>query len=482
MLTTAERDGQPSLKKRSAHRTKLFALAASLLVMIGACDKAETAANDLEGLWQSRGYGMVAQVTPDDVRLIERTPVSCLPTGKYSTNRFLSEFKVQPNHQERTFEIRNDGTLSTITFEALNDGGFDRLCPAGLTPQTDDPELNFEVLWHTFDQHYAFFSERNVDWDAVYAEFRPQIDQETTRKELGTALDEILERLRDAHVTLHIDDNDVVSVESRLAKRLLEECREQWGANCYLNDYIEERYASFKKILRTTYLENRFKTAFNEYAIWGQIGESTGYFRIDSMAGLARGRYSSSDDLAALEPVLDDMLKDLGHLPNMIVDVRLNGGGHDAVALAIASRFADSKRVFGSKRAFENGHRTTRQDLIVEPADGPRYQGRVAVLTSSETASAAEVFTLAMRSLPQVTLVGEATMGIFSDEFYRSLPNGWEFSLSNEIYLAPNDELFEAIGVPPDVFAPFLSLEDHQNGVDSVIEAAIATLRHSREL
>ena len=72
-------------------------------------------------------------------------------------------------------------------------------------------------------------------------------------------------------------------------------------------------------------------------------------------------------------------------------------------------------------------------------------------------------------------------MGIFSDEFYRSLPNGWEFSLSNEIYLAPNEESFEMTGVPPDVFSPFLSWEDHQNGVDSVIEAAIAALRHSSE-
>ena len=73
-------------------------------------------------------------------------------------------------------------------------------------------------------------------------------------------------------------------------------------------------------------------------------------------------------------------------------------------------------------------------------------------------------------------------MGVFSDEFYRSLPNGWEFSLSNEIYLAPNGELFEAAGVPPNVFSPFLSLNDHRSGADSVIEAAIATLRHSSGL
>ncbi len=405
--------------------------------------------------------------------------MSCLPIGKYSTSEFLTEFKVRPNHHERTFGIRGDGTLSTITFELFNDGGFDRLCPTGLTPHTDSPELNFEVLWHTFDQHYAFFSERNVDWDAVYAEFRPRIDKETTKRELGKALNEMLERLADAHVSLHIDDDDVVSVESRAVNRLLVECREQWGTNCNFDHYLEERYAAFNKILTTTYLDNRFKTAFSESAVWGQIGESTGYFRIDTFSGLAQGGYSSNDDLAVLEPILDTMLEDLGHLPYMIVDVRLNGGGHDVVALAIARRFVDARRVFGSKQAFENGHRTTQQDLIIEPADGPRYEGRVAVLTSSETASAAEVFALAMRSLPQVTLVGEATMGIFSDELYRSLPNGWEFSLSNEIYLAPNEESFEVTGVPPDVFSPFLSREDHLNGVDSVIEAAIAALRHS---
>ena len=479
MNTEAGSNGQPFRKTRPAYRTKLFGLAV-IIFAIGACDNAKSPATNLEGLWQSRGYGKVAQVTSDNVRFVEWTPVSCLPTDKYPKNRFLSEFKVQPNHQEKTFAIRNDGTLSPIIFEPLN-GGFDRLCPAGLTPRTDDPELNFEVLWHTFDQHYAFFSERNVDWDAVYAEFRPQINKKTTKRELRRALDTMLERLKDAHVSLYIDDHEVISVRSRIDSRLLKECREEMGANCHLHRYLKQRYSSSETTLRTTYLKNRFKTAFKERAIWGRIGESTGYIRIDSMEGLARRHHSSNDDLAALKPVLDAMLEDLGHLPNMIVDVRFNGGGHDAVALAIASRFTEKRRVFGSKRALENGHRTKRHDLTIEPSQDPRYQGRVAVLISSETASAAEVFTLAMRSLPQVTVVGEATMGVFSDELNRSLPNGWEFSLSNEIYLAPNGELFEASGVPPDIRSPFLSLEGYQDGVDTVIEAAIKTFKNSSD-
>ena len=425
---------------------------------------------------------MVVQVVHDKVRVIERTPVSCLPIHRYSKNMFLSRFDVRLNRQQGTFEIYNDATLNPIAFELLDADGFDRLCPSGLTRQSEDPELNFEVLWHTFAQHYAFFSKRNVDWNGVYAAFRPRVDKETTARELGKVFKEMLDRLGDAHVSLNIDGENVVSVEFRLSKRLRAECRERQGADCDFNDYVDEGYRSFERILRNTYVKTRFRTALKKSVIWGQINETTGYLRVDSMAGLVRGRDSAKADLAALKPVLDDIVEDLGHLPGIIVDVRLNGGGADTVALAIAGRFTDTRRVFGSKRTLEGGQWKTRQDLVLKPADGPRYHGHVAVLISSETASAAEVFTLAMRSLPRVTLVGQATMGIFSDELYRRLPNGWRFSLSNEAYLTPDGTSFEATGIQPDVFSPVLSQEDSQNGVDSVIEAAIAALGQSDKL
>ena len=465
-----------SVNERPESRNRRFWLASLLLLTMVACDDTQATGDDLEGDWQSRGYGMVVRFTPDEVRLIERTSVSCLLKAKYAPEKFLSRFNVRSGSPKNTFEIRYDGTLSAITFERLDDGTFGRLCPKVLSKRNDDPELNFDVLWHTFDQHYAFFSERKVDWKAIQAEFRPRIDGDTSKKKLRKTLRKMLKMLDDAHVGLEIRGDDVVPVKSRLDNRLLDECRAQHGEDCRFKRYIKQRLARSEEVLRSVYLKNGFETAFKKRAIWGRIGESTGYLRIDSMSDLARGGKTSVDDVAALEPVLDNILKDLGNLPGMIVDVRKNEGGHDTVALAIAGRFADTKRVFGSKRAFENGHRTPPQDLFVEPTDGPRYRGRVALLTSSETASAAEVFALAMQSLPQVTLVGEATMGIFSDQFGRSLPNGWKFSLSNEIYLTPNGKVLEATGVPPDVSAPFLTLEDHENGVDGGIEAAIATL------
>ncbi|MGI9437781.1 MAG: S41 family peptidase [Geminicoccaceae bacterium] len=431
-------------------------------------------ANELEGLWRSRGYGTIAQVDGGSVRLIEQTGKTCLLSDSYSTEEFVAEIEGKPDFEAGRFTLGHEGTLSTITFDRLDDGGFNSLCPEGLTRRSSDPELNFEVLWQTFDEHYAFFTEREVDWDAAYNRFRPQITKNTPDQALAEILGRMLEELGDAHVGLYRGDDDLVSVGTRVRARLAKECREVQGTACNIRDYVRGRFAAHNAIIKKRYLENRFETVLGGDVIWGQIGESTGYFRIDSMAGLASTGYSAEDDLTAVGSMLDGMLQGLGHLPRMIVDVRLNGGGYDAVAAAIASRFATSRQIFGSKRAHFGGEHTTPQDLVVDPGDRDGFQGEVAVLISSETASAAEIFTMAMRALPQVTLVGTPTEGILSDEFYRYLPNGWEFSLSNEIYLAHDGALFEAVGIPPDVKVPFLARTSLEDEVDEGIEAALA--------
>ena len=48
------------------------------------------------------------------------------------------------------------------------------------------PELNFEVLWHTFEDNYAFFKLRNIDWHAAYQKYRPLINANTSDDSLYT--------------------------------------------------------------------------------------------------------------------------------------------------------------------------------------------------------------------------------------------------------------------------------------------------------
>jgi C-terminal processing protease CtpA/Prc len=97
---------------------------------------------------------------------------------------------------------------------------------------------------------------------------------------------------------------------------------------------------------------------------------------------------------------------------------------------------------------------TESSDLIeffIEP-EGVQWLNRpIIVLTSSTTLSAAEIQVLSLMTLPHVTLIGEQTYGIFSDMLLKILPNGWEFTLSNEQYLTPEGESYEQTGIPPDI-------------------------------
>jgi len=430
-----------------------------------------------DGLWRSRGYGLFAEISAGEIQLIEHTKVSCLPTTRLPIDRFTVDFGMTVDAENETFNIIHDGTLSTITFERQQDDPYASCCPKGVMADSKDPALNFEILWHTFDEHYAFFSERRIDWQRVRTKYRSQIEDDMDEEDLEDLFTEILELLEDAHVCLDIDDEDVVDVDSRLDQQIAEEYRQR-GKKGDVDDYLDRQIEKFDNIIQGTYLNSRCQSAFLGEALWGQINDEIGYFRIDSMEGLARGDYDSSlADLLALRPVLNAMLQDLGHLPSMIVDVRMNGGGHDTVALSIAARFADKIYPFGAKQAYANGTWTMPQDLVLTPSEEAGYTGKVAVLIGPETASAAEVFTLAMRALPQTTLIGGATAGVFSDGFCRCLPNGWELELSNEAYRSSDGELFEVSGIPPDIKAPMLQRSDLKKRFDPGIEAAIAALK-----
>lgn len=462
----------PSMPMRCRARALVLTTVA-LSGMMTACSDAETELTKLAGTWQSRGYGLIAEIDADKVSLIERTPIACVASDSYAADPFLRRLRSEATAEASTFELGRDGTLSTITFDRLEKGGLDSVCPNGLTEETSDPVLNFDVLWQTFDEHYAFFSERDVDWDSVYSDMRPRISATTSDSDLARMLDRLIEDIGDAHVTLYVDGDDIVYISSPLENRLREECRE---TGCDLYDEWERRQEANDDIVVANYLDDDVETGLRGDAMWGRIASKAGYFRIDGMSGLSGDGDAALDDIEALDEVLDEVLEDLGDLPAMIIDVRSNGGGHDAVAVAIASRFTGERRVFGSKRAHIDGGTTVQQDLVVEPAEGERYRGRVAVLISGQTASAAEIFAMAMRALPKVTLIGEPTFGILSDELFRQMPNGWQFSLSNEIYLTHDGELFEGTGVPPEVPALFLDKDKLNDDEDSGIEAALRML------
>src|SRR5688572_13151091 len=78
-----------------------------------------------------------------------------------------------------------------------------------IEPPAKDPEAIFKNLWTTFQEEYAPFSERNVDWQAEYNTYRPMVDANTTDAELFDIISQILGTLDDGHVTLTAPNRDI---------------------------------------------------------------------------------------------------------------------------------------------------------------------------------------------------------------------------------------------------------------------------------
>jgi carboxyl-terminal processing protease len=216
--------------------------------------------------------------------------------------------------------------------------------------------------------------------------------------------------------------------------------------------------------------------AANGNVRYGLIGGDIGYLAVNAMDDFADDGDDHDDDVEALDEALDRAMAMFAGASAVIVDVSLNDGGFDTVARRIAGRFAAERTLAYSKYAGD-AKGDTPQAIYVEPSDRERFTGPVYLITSDITVSAAEIFTMAMRALPNVTHLGGTTRGSLSDVLTKPLPNGWSVTLSNEVYLDAKGKAWEGKGVPPQVSVDEFSAEDFAAGHLKAIEAALALAR-----
>ena len=160
-----------------------------------------------------------------------------------------------------------------------------------------------------------------------------------------------------------------------------------------------------------------------------------------------------------LEQEMDRILEALQGCRAMLIDLSFNQGGFDPFGAVIASRFADRRRHVLS--AYATGEDPSAARALFIGPGGPRQFTRpVYVLTSNATVSAGETLTLMLRAFPHVKQVGEATRGCLSSLLNKGMPGAFHLTLSNEFWVAPDGEVFEGVGIPPDVEVPVFSESD----------------------
>ena len=306
----------------------------------------------------------------------------------------------------------------------------------------NNPEAVFDNLWVTFNEEYAIFEERQVDWQALYQDYRPLVTENTPDDELFTVLSGMLSHLDDGHVNL-IAPN-----------------RETFNANYLRENKIGDELFD-QEVVKEHYLEVGFKTDEEGSYVSGKIaGQNIGYIRFD---------YVGPNWFQ-----LEDFLEANENSAGLIIDLRHNSGGDFTFSFSEIGRLVDQKRlVFESKTKNGKGENdfTPWHQWYIEPK-GDYVDKPVVVLTDRYTISAGERATMAFKALPNVTLAGDTTSGAHGTMIGRELANGWAYSLVPQKTKMFDGQSYEGIGIAPEVVVKNTPGE-MRAGIDASLEKAI---------
>ncbi|MFC3031435.1 S41 family peptidase [Pseudoalteromonas fenneropenaei] len=151
---------------------------------------------------------------------------------------------------------------------------------------------------------------------------------------------------------------------------------------------------------------------------------------------------------------LENTMKFLQHADGIIIDLRNNFGGSPFMVTSLASYFFDLDTVHLSTfESRENGVLTQTQDWTSPYVPGPRFKDTpLYILTSSNSASAAEGFSYAMQSLTRATIVGEVTAGAAHARRAEIVNNDYILTLPSARPVDPRtNDNWERKGVKPNI-------------------------------
>ena len=156
------------------------------------------------------------------------------------------------------------------------------------------------------------------------------------------------------------------------------------------------------------------------------------------------------------------------NIDGLIIDLRGNSGGHLSAAEQIISLFLDSshpiyqiKSKDGQNKYYSTGKETKEYNITI--------------LIDSNSASASEVVTSALKEQYGASVVGEKSYGKGTVQELQTLPNGEQYKLTTKTWLTSKGKIIDGKGIEPDykVSLGDKYLEDPKDENDSQLQKAI---------
>lgn len=306
---------------------------------------------------------------------------------------------------------------------------------------------DFEAAWNRINDVYPFFEFKKIDWDSMYTVFRPRTETANIY-EFHPVLTDLLAELKDGHVYYE------TIVGSRVVPY-------------YPPRQIRDQYAFSLSVVKT-YFNEELRATENGSAEYGILQDNIGYIFLSNFG---------QDDLSAEFP---DILEYLRNTKGLIIDIRQRRGGSIQNVEAVVARFIASPLAW--PRLHFLGEIYPMSPL--QPRGPFTYANPVVVLINGSTFSAGELTTEILKTLPNVTAVGDTTGGGGGTASNHSsetvgeytLPSGMVINIPTGYFERYDGQHYEWLGVPPDIRVEQTEA-DIQNGNDRQLEYAMDILK-----
>ena len=433
----------------------------------------QSTSSPYQGYWQSDDESKVLAIDVSnhqgETKEYQLNPVGCLLRNQYANSELSNQFgelnlsndSEQINWQaQHSFEQRHFSRISALPTN----------CQASqLTQASDDPELNFNWIWHAINEHYAGFEVRDIDWQGIKQTIETQLNDNQSQN--WQHFGKILDALEDPHAFLISLDHGVK--QSIQLTPLHQKVANDNAINANNTNYHQiqnlttARLEQAGQVIISQYLQNPQILA-SEQVIYGELKGSSAYINIRSMNLDGDDNLSNINKANEITAKLSQLLTNKTEL---IIDLRFNLGGNLPAAKIIAdslATIADTAYYMSFKQT--DGY-SNANSYKVEPSD-QGFSGDIKILTSPLTGSAAEAFIYYLKAgHNNVELIGENTRGVQSAPIKHQLPNGWQVLIPARKITGPMGEYLENSGFSPDIMIESFSQQDINEQKDTVLES-----------
>lgn len=366
--------------------------------------------------------------------------------------------------------------------------------PLAATARAKLNRQTFDRTWELVRAKYFDPRLHGVDWAAMRAEYRPQAEHAADDAQLYRVLNRLCAELKESHL---------VALAPRRAHELATDHRVAIGITWELidgrrvvTDIVPGSPAALAGVQRGWVVVARDGSPWRDGETFvARIGQPVTFEFLDE-TGQAR-TLTMPPQLLSLERTevreldgglvylrfdafnydalawLSAQLKAHARAPGVALDLRRNPGGNTlALRMAVAEFFP--RRVETGRLVKRDGSAKEARSFSWRSA---RYAGRVVLLTSPATGSAAEIFAHVLQFHTRATVIGQPTAGavIYSRLF--DLPGDGCLQIPVIDYIGLDGRRLEGRGVTPDLVLPRSSLADLRAGHDGELAAALELLQ-----